>query len=166
MVVLAVIRLSGSPTVEIVELAANATTEVFDIKLPKSRTAEKEAVIMATSLRFLDAQGSQSPILARCTNWPQPYRYLDMPTPDLSILVRQDKVFVKPNNVPVKGLAFYADDVDKVQLEDNLVDLVPGDEQIIVAQGLGGGSVRFMYCGMQGSAVGKTSNLGGPGYRL
>jgi beta-mannosidase len=138
---------------EVIELEPNATTEVFDIELPGPTTRKEEPVIMATSLR-LDADDSRLGVIARCTNWPQPYRYLDMPTPDLTIRIKQDKILVKTNNVPVKGLAFYVEDIDSVDFEDNLIDLVPGDEQVVVAQGLKGKPVKFRYYGMHGSALG------------
>lgn len=49
----------------------------------------------------------------------------------------------------MKGLAFYFKGVDEVSFDDNLVDLVPGDEQEIVACGLKGRSVTWKYYGME-----------------
>lgn len=129
------------------ELAANMSTELFDIKLPKPCTSKDEPVIMSTCLKTLPSGDSKSSVVARCTNWPQPYRYLTMPKPKLSIRIDGDKISAKAN-VPVKGLAFYVEDVDGVEFEDNLIDLVPGDEQIVIAHGLDGRAVTWRYYGM------------------
>ena len=128
-------------------LVANMTTELFDIELPKPRTSKDEPVIISTCLKTLPDDGSEGVVVARCTNWPQPYRYLTIPKPKLSICVDGDKISAKAN-VPVKGLAFYVEDVDEVDFEDNLIDLVPGDEQIVVAHGLNWRAVTWRYYGM------------------
>lgn len=129
---------------EIWQLAANMTTELFDIALPSSG----EAVIMSCCLKTLPTDGSEGIVIARCTNWPQPYRYLEMPKPKLDIHVEEDRILARAN-VPVKGLAFYAEDVDGVRFEDNLIDLIPGDEQIVIARGLNGRAVTWRYYGME-----------------
>jgi beta-mannosidase len=129
------------------ELAANITTELFDIELPKP-SAAGEPVIISTCLKTLPGDGAEEIVVARCTNWPQPYRYLEMPRPKLNVYVDGDKVLVKAN-VPVKGFALYVEDVDGVSFEDNLLDLVPGDEQTVVARGLNGRAVTWKYYGME-----------------
>jgi beta-mannosidase len=131
---------------EVRELGANITTELFDIELPKSPTPD-EAVIISTCLKTMPSDGSDGTIIARCTNWPQPYRYLMMPKPKLTITVDGDTIAARAN-LPVKGLAFYVEDVDEVKFEDNLIDLVPGDEQVVIARGLNGRAVTWRYYGM------------------
>lgn len=131
---------------EVRGLGANITTELFDIELPKASTPE-EAVIISTCLRNLPSDGSEGSIIARCTNWPQPYRYLTMPKPKLTVSVHGDTITAKAN-LPVKGLAFYVEEVDEVKFEDNLIDLVPGDEQVVIARGLNGRAVTWRYYGM------------------
>jgi beta-mannosidase len=101
-----------------------------------------EAVIISSCLT-----NDEGVVIARCTNWPQPYKYLDMPKADITIRVDGDKIYVRTNDVPVKGLALYVEDVDSVDFEDNLLDLVPGDEQVVVANGLNDGSVTYRYYG-------------------
>jgi beta-mannosidase len=128
-------------------LAANMTTELFDIELPEPRTSKEEVVIISTCLKTLPDDGSEGVVVARCTNWPQPYRYFTIPKPKLTICVDGNRVSAKAN-VPVKGLAFDVEDVDEVEFEDNLIDLVPGDEQILIAHGLNGGAVTWRYYGM------------------
>jgi beta-mannosidase len=133
---------------EIRELGANITTELFDLELPKSTSQPDEPAIISTSLTTLPKEGLKPEVIARCTNWPQPYRYLDMPKPSLDVQIDGDTILVKTNDVPVKGLAFYAEEVDEVKFEDNLIDLVPGDEQVIMARGLNGRPVDMRYYGM------------------
>lgn len=134
--------------VETKELDANISTELFDLELPKARTSAEEPLVVSTCLRTLPADGMEGVVLARCTNWPQPYRYLNMPKPNLNVVTQGDRIAVK-SDVPVKGLAFYVDDVDAVEFEDNLLDLVPGDEQIVVANGLNGRAITWRYYGME-----------------
>ena len=128
------------------DLSPNVTTELFDIELPKSSTPD-EAVILSTCLMTLPSGGSEGTVVAQCTNWPQPYRYLTMPKPKLNITVDGDMITAKAN-LPVKGLAFYAEDVDGVKFEDNLIDLVPGHQQVVIARGLNGRAVTWRYYGM------------------
>jgi beta-mannosidase len=116
------------------ELGPNITTELFDIELPRPCIVD-EPVIMSTCL-----QTEQGTTIARCTNWPQPYRYINMPKPKLVIGIDGDRISARAN-VPVKGLAFYSKDVDAVTFNDNMLDLVPGDVQEIVARGLNGRAV-------------------------
>ncbi|RFU33987.1 hypothetical protein B7463_g2352, partial [Scytalidium lignicola] len=130
------------------ELGANITTELFDIELPNPITTTDEPVILSTCLKTLPSDNSKGTVVARCTNWPQPYRYLTMPKPKLDISIDGDRISAKAN-VPVKGLAFYAKDIDAVSFEDNLLDLVPGDEQVVTARGLNGNAVTWRYYGME-----------------
>ena len=131
---------------ELCELPANSSIDLFDITLPevKIKGHEEPLVVSARLLNPLD----RTEVVARCTNWPQPYRYLDMPKPLLQIRVENDKICVRTMDVPVKGLWFYVDEVDEVKFDDNCVDLVPQDDQVITAKGLGGKSLHFRYYGM------------------
>ncbi|TVY39358.1 Beta-mannosidase B [Lachnellula occidentalis] len=134
--------------VETRELAANISTELFDLELPKPRTSTEEPLIISTCLRTLSDNGSEGAVVARCTNWPQPYRYLNMPKPKLDICVDGDVITAKAN-IPVKGFLLYVEDVDGVEFEDNCLDLVPGDTQTVVAHGLNGRAVTWRYYGME-----------------
>lgn len=133
--------------VETKELAANISMELFDLELPKPQGAADEPVIISTCLKALSVDGTEGIVLARCTNWPQPYRYLTMPKPALEIRIDGDIIKLK-SDVPMKGLALYVEDVDAVEFADNLLDLVPGDEQIVVAKGLDGRAITWRYYGM------------------
>lgn len=129
------------------ELAANITAELFDIELPKP-SAAGEPVIISTCLKTLPVDGGEEIVIARCTNWLQPYRYLNLPRPKLNVCVDGDEISVKVD-VPVKGFVLYVEDVDGGSFGDNLLDLVPGDEQIVVAPGLNGRAATWKYYGME-----------------
>lgn len=133
--------------IETRELGANITTELFDIELP-TPTTTGEQVILSTCLKTMPSDGSEGVVIGRCTNWPQPYRYLTMPKPKLGICVNGNTISARAD-VPIKGLVFYFEDVDEVRFEDNLIDLVPGDEQVVVAHGLNGREVTWRYYGME-----------------
>lgn len=117
------------------KLLPNTTVELFDMSLPgiKSDSKKKDNPLIV-SARLLNPS-HKSEVIARCTNWPQPYRYLNIPQPSVDIRIENDQVFVKTNDVPVKGLWLYVEDVDNVTFDDNCIDLIPGDEQIINIKG-------------------------------
>lgn len=118
------------------ELPANSSVELFVTELSNLEKTSKSNEPLIVSARLLDPC-DKSKVVARRTNWPQPYRYLDMPRPVLQIKVINDAIYVKAN-VPVKGLWLYVDKVDSVKFDDNGLDLIPGDEQTVMAKGLGG----------------------------
>jgi beta-mannosidase len=64
-----------------------------------------------------------------------------MPRLNLSVNIDGDKIYAK-SDVPVKGLIFYVEDVDAVEFDDNFLDLVPGDQQIMIANSLNGRAVN------------------------
>jgi beta-mannosidase len=64
-----------------------------------------------------------------------------MPRLNLSVNIDGDKIYAK-SGVPVKGLIFYVEDVDAVEFDDNFLDLVPGDQQIMIANSLNGRAVN------------------------
>jgi hypothetical protein len=54
--------------VENIELAANSSTELLDLQLPKAQNSAKEPLVISTCLRSLPVHGKEETILARCTN--------------------------------------------------------------------------------------------------
>ncbi|KAJ5919123.1 hypothetical protein N7466_010066 [Penicillium verhagenii] len=131
---------------ETCELAPNSSSDLFEFALSDIETKNKGEPLIV-SARLLDP--SDNTVIARCTNWPQPYRYLHMPQALLRIRAENGKVYVKTEDVPVKGLLLYVDDVDSVKFDDNCIDLVPGDEQVIALTGLDNQKLRFRYYGME-----------------
>jgi beta-mannosidase len=73
-------------------------------------------------------------VVARTTLWPEPFKYLTLPDPEINI-ERLDRNTLRLHvKRPAKGVWLSAG--DGVIWSDNMLDLTPDDPQIIVAQGL------------------------------
>lgn len=118
-----------------VTLMENRSTEVYDEVLS---AAAGQTIVSA---RLLE----RGKVIARFSDWPQPFRHYNIPKPEIKLIVKGDEVRVSAP-VPVKGLVININD-DDVKFEDNVIDLVPGDEQVIVAKGLNGRDVSCMHLG-------------------
>lgn len=114
-----------------VTLAANQATELglcsFD--------AAKRQVLGARLL----VNGA---IASRATLWPEPFKYLTMPDPGLQVVQEGEMVRLRVTR-PAKGVWLAAG--DGVAWSDNMVDLLPGDEQVLVAKGLGTARVQTQW---------------------
>lgn len=109
-----------------VTLKANQSTEFFqNIKL----TPDVHEVIY---VRLLSED--KKTVLARAGDWPQPLKHLKFPDRKVEFKVLDDKI-VLSSNKPVKGVEVIVKNRD-VFLDDNGIDLFPGEEQIILAPGL------------------------------
>ncbi|KAI0637996.1 glycoside hydrolase family 2 protein [Trametes polyzona] len=135
-------------------LAPNAATELCEGALPGQpvRTALSEVPrTIVVSARLLDADGS---VLARTSNWPEPYKYIKFPTPEevaLRITVQPDGEHVELSAAkPVKGIVLDVDGAD-AEWSDQAIDLFPGDPQRVRVKGLNGRTVKARYLG-DGSA--------------
>lgn len=122
----------------------NQVTELCELPLPdgaldgRRRDAGHELLIVGAELRVGGA------LLARAVLWPQPLKALPLGAPGLAITVEGDVVRVRAAG-PAKGVLLALadeDDEDPPRWEDNLLDLLPGDEVTIAAPGLRGRSVR------------------------
>lgn len=131
---------------ELCELPPNSSVDLFDMALPRPRI-ERDNEPLVVSARLLKSS-DRTEVVARCINWPQPYRYLNMPKPSLQIRCENGLVHVKTSDVPVKGVWLYVDDVDSVKFNDNCFDLVPGDEQVITVKGLDNHKLHVRHYGM------------------
>lgn len=94
------------------------------------------------SLYLLAANGKQ---VARYIDWHQPLKFVHTKPSvrDVSITVNGDSVTLSAKK-PVKGvvLELAEGDNDEVKWRDQGVDLVPGEEVVVRAEGLGGREVR------------------------
>lgn len=73
-------------------------------------------------------------IVARTTLWPEPFKYLTLPDPEITIeRLGMDTLRLHAKR-PAKGV--WLSTGDGVIWSDNMLDLMPDDPQIIVAQGL------------------------------
>lgn len=137
----------GSPRLDrryTVTVLPNQVTELCELPLPdgaldgRQRDAGHELLIVCAELM---AGGA---LLARAVLWPQPLKALPLGDPGLTITVADDSVRVRAAG-PAKGvLLTLADEADEdpPRWQDNLIDLVPGDEITIAAPGLRGRSVK------------------------
>lgn len=91
-------------------------------------------------------------LVARETDWPQPFKYYTFPDRGLEVVVAwadEEKENARIRvcaKKPVKGLVFT--EIDGVVLSDNCIDVVPGDEQVVTATGLKGRELQWRYYGM------------------
>lgn len=92
---------------------------------------------------------SDRALLARCSNWPEPYKYLSFPDPQLKIDVDGEVVTISCRK-PVKGIILDVEGDEDVKWSDQAIDLFPGDAQVITAKGLGGRKVLARYLGSDG----------------
>ncbi|KAI7977479.1 hypothetical protein EIK77_007101 [Talaromyces pinophilus] len=129
-----------------VTVAANKSSEILDILFPTSLESQPKTVVAA---RMIDP--STGATVARYMDWPQPLRHLTIPKPAINVKVDGNEVRVSAA-LPVKGLQLSVDGdtaaEDTVDWADNCLDLIPGDEQVIVAKGLAGRKVNILHLGV------------------
>ncbi len=76
----------------------------------------------------------QGTVVAREVLWPEPFKYLRLPAPEIEMTRLGERRLRLRATRPAKGVWLRAG--SDVQWSDNMLDLLPGEEQIIVAQGL------------------------------
>jgi beta-mannosidase len=81
--------------------------------------------------RLVDEEGV---VIARAGDWPQPLKYLKFPNRNVKATVEDGRIILSSDK-PVKGVEVIVKEKD-LFLEDNGVDLFPGDDQIINVRGL------------------------------
>ena len=82
-------------------------------------------------------------VLARATLWPEPFKYLHLPDPAIAVERAGDDTLRVRCERPAKGVWLAAG--DGVAWGDNMLDLLPGDEQVVAAPGLGAGEVQVRH---------------------
>jgi beta-mannosidase len=109
-------------------LAPNQTTELGSFTFK----AESQLIMSALVLE-------QGQVIARGTLWPEPFKYLTLPDPQLEIVrLGNDKLRLKVAR-PAKGILLAAPDV---KWSDNMLDLLPGEPQEVTALGLGEAEIQ------------------------
>jgi len=106
-----------------VALAPNRATE-----LGTHLFGQKEQTVVAARLLV------EGDVVARATLWPEPFKYLTLPDPDISIQRSGDRLQVQAAR-PAKGVWLTAG--EGAAWDDNMLDLLPGDTQMVTASGLG-----------------------------
>jgi beta-mannosidase len=112
-----------------IELAANRATEMGEIAV----TYDKEVVIGARLLQ-------DGTVLARTTLWPEPFKYQKLPDPEIKIERLDGQTIRVAALRPAKGV--WLTSGNGIHWSDNMLDVLPGDPQVVIAQGLGESLVR------------------------
>lgn len=120
-------------------LGENRSTEIWSGMCPEppidqafDKVAPSGTVVIHAMLL------EEGEVIARYTDWPQPYKLLDLPDPKLKVEVKDGEIGLNVEK-PVKGvwLSVEGDD-DGIEFGDNSLDLFPGDEVVVKAKGLEG----------------------------
>ncbi|KAI0053200.1 glycoside hydrolase family 2 protein [Auriscalpium vulgare] len=141
-----------------VTLLPNQATELLSIRVPAppkdgltpptgyADWTTSHSVVVGVRLR--DAQAGD--VLARHADWPQPYRYLDLPDPALKVVVdeKQGTISVSAER-PAKGVVLRALGESEVKWSDNNLDVMPGDTRVLEVVGLAGHKLEVAYLGKE-----------------
>jgi len=138
-----------------VELKENQATELLSLpcpappNLPATGFPEWTTTnTVVVNTRLVDTATGE--VIARYVDWPQPYRYLDLPDPELKITIDKAEgiVTVQAKN-PAKGVILSVDEEgdNPVKWGDNGLDLFPGDTQTFAVSGLNGRKVKVAWLG-------------------
>lgn len=132
-----------------VVLQPNASTEIWKGDVPgqpvrTSLSQTPRPIVVQAILRDGDN------VLARYSNWPEPWKSLTFPDAKLKLEIKGDEVTVSAEK-PIKGLVLDVEGDAEVQWSDQALDIMPGDVQVVVAKGLNGRNVAARYLG-DGSA--------------
>jgi beta-mannosidase len=127
------------PPEQEVVLGENRSTELWSGICPEppmdqafDKVAPSGTVVIHAMLLF------KGEVIARYTDWPQPYKFLDLPDPKLKVKVSGAKVILNVEK-PVKGVWLSVEGDDEgIEFGDNSLDLFPGDEFVVKAKGLEG----------------------------
>lgn len=107
-------------------IGQHVRTHIADVPLP-----------IVVQARLSD---SDNTVLARYSNWPEPWKYLKFPKYKLKITSTGDEVTLSTDQ-PIKGVVLDVEGDDEPEWADQAIDLFPGDEQVIKAKGLNGRKV-------------------------
>jgi beta-mannosidase len=85
-------------------------------------------------------------VVARAALWPEPFKYYTLPDPVIFLDMMEDGETLRLRSArPAKGVWLSAG--DDVTWSDNMIDLMPDDEQEILAAGLGERAVELQWLG-------------------
>ncbi len=92
-------------------------------------------------------------VLARAAYWPEPLKYLPLKDPDLTVERNEEDILRVRVKRPAKGVFFSAD--KELSWSDNMLDMLPDDEQRIHVQGLGEAPIKIVSILMFQSSTGE-----------
>lgn len=155
-----------------VTLAANSSTEFWKGLVPGQIVRTKLSEVPKTIVvgaRLIDSDGSvlarygesSTYIIIRYTdfddrlaNWPEPWKYIQFPDPGLSITQGSDgETLTLSCKRPIKGIILDVEDRStdekdgECKWSDQAIDMMPGDDQVVVAKGLKGRKVKARVSG-------------------
>jgi len=113
-----------------ITLEPNRATELGTIDYDVTRDAP---LVMAVRLIV------RGEVVARATLWAEPFKYVTLPDPEIALERDGDRVRLRVTS-PAKGVWLEAG--DGVEWSDNMLDLLPGDPQTVIARGLGDQPLR------------------------
>lgn len=136
-------------------LGENRSTELYSGTCPEP-PKENAYDLLAPSgtvvvhARLVDGDGN---VVARYSDWPQPFKFLDFPDPGLKVERVSDRDVSEVRlsvAKPVKGvwISVQGDD-EGVEFEDNSFDLYPGDVQTAIVKGLEGKTLTAAWLGKE-----------------
>lgn len=109
-----------------VEITGNGTTEITTGRVDN---VKEEPHVLAARL-WINGR-----VLARDTDWPQPFKYLSFPERGLKVEVKDGgKEMHVSTDRPLKCLVF--EEREGCHLSDSAIDVMPGDPQIVRVRGL------------------------------
>ncbi len=115
-----------------VALLPNQATELWKVPFASGRH-----LVIGTRL-LKDGQ-----VVARAALWPEPFKYYTLPDPMIELTRLDERRLRLRVARPAKGVWLKAG--SEVRWSDNMLDLLPNDEQIIVAEGLGDAEVHLRW---------------------
>ncbi|KAJ5778752.1 Glycoside hydrolase family 2 immunoglobulin-like beta-sandwich [Penicillium odoratum] len=140
-----------SPLIRNILIVGNGTTNVITDGII-DHVAEPDPHVLAARVWV------NNELVARDVDWPQPFKYINIPTPPIEIKrsssSRTDNVqtVTIAAQKPVKCLVF--EERDGIRYSDNALDIVPGDVQQIAITGLSAdvSSLTYRFLGREESA--------------
>lgn len=115
-----------------VVLAPNQATELGQIEVPGADQSIFSAQLV-----------QDQHILARAALWPEPFKYLTIPDPAISLVkLGEDQLRVQAQR-PAKGV--WLSTTRPLRWSDNMLDLLPGQPQIVTASGLGDADIAVSW---------------------
>ncbi|KAF2719673.1 glycoside hydrolase family 2 protein [Polychaeton citri CBS 116435] len=116
-----------------IEIEGNGAMELFKGVIDN---AHEEEHVLAARI-WIDGK-----VVSRDVDWPQPLKYLDFSEREVDVIQSDGEIKVTAAR-PTKGLVL--EERDGVVLGDSGMDVVPGDEQTIAAQGLESSSAELSW---------------------
>lgn len=127
---------------EAVSIIANGTTDIFTGTIDN---VTEEPHVIAARL-WVDHE-----LISRDVDWPQPLKYLDFSDRDIDVTFSDTRVHIKAAK-PLKGLVF--EERDGIELSDNCLDVIPGDDHVVNISGLQPNSeLKWTYLGNPANAT-------------